>query len=136
MGLMQNLSSSLKQAGDQASGDAAAINDKAQQIQALKAQGPLVSSAPSAPAPKAPTGSSGFDKVNKPGSTAAHRVKGQDRDAAMKIVKDAKPLGSFKKGGKVKKTGIYKLHAKERVLNAKQAKKVSSPKKMSALFGK
>jgi len=35
-----------------------------------------------------------------------------------------KPLGSFKKGGKVKKTGIYKLHAKERVLNAKQTKKL------------
>jgi hypothetical protein len=33
-----------------------------------------------------------------------------------------KPLGSFKKGGKVKKTGIYKLHSKERVLNAKQTK--------------
>jgi hypothetical protein len=35
-----------------------------------------------------------------------------------------KPLGSFKKGGKVKKTGIYKLHSKERVLNAKQTKKL------------
>jgi hypothetical protein len=28
---------------------------------------------------------------------------------------------SFKKGGKVKKTGVYKLHAGERVLNKKQA---------------
>ncbi len=34
------------------------------------------------------------------------------------------PLGSFKKGGKVKKTGTYKLHAGERVLNKKQAKLV------------
>lgn len=26
-----------------------------------------------------------------------------------------RPLGSFKKGGKVKKTGLYKLHKGERV---------------------
>jgi hypothetical protein len=31
-------------------------------------------------------------------------------------------MGTFKKGGKVKKTGNYKLHAGERVLTAKQAK--------------
>jgi hypothetical protein len=31
-------------------------------------------------------------------------------------------LGQFKKGGKVKKTGNYKLHKGERVLTAKQAK--------------
>ncbi len=31
-------------------------------------------------------------------------------------------MGSFKKGGKVKKTGNYKLHAGERVLTKKQAK--------------
>lgn len=30
------------------------------------------------------------------------------------------PLGSFKKGGKVKKTGVYKLHKGEEVLNAKE----------------
>lgn len=30
-------------------------------------------------------------------------------------------LGSFKKGGKVKKTGIYKLHKGEEVLNKKEA---------------
>src|SRR5689334_18835515 len=41
-----------------------------------------------------------------------------------------KPLGSYKKGGKVKKTGLYKLHKGERVLNAKQTKK------MAALGGK
>lgn len=32
-------------------------------------------------------------------------------------------LGSYKKGGKVKKTGLYKLHKGERVLTKKQAKK-------------
>ena len=30
-------------------------------------------------------------------------------------------LGSFKKGGKVRKTGIYKLHKGEHVLNKEQA---------------
>lgn len=30
-------------------------------------------------------------------------------------------LGSFKKGGKVKKTGAYKLHKGEEVLNRKEA---------------
>lgn len=32
-------------------------------------------------------------------------------------------LASFKKGGKVKKTGIYKLHKGERVLRAKMSLK-------------
>lgn len=32
---------------------------------------------------------------------------------------------SLKKGGKVKKTGVYTLHKGERVLNTKQAKKVN-----------
>jgi hypothetical protein len=34
-------------------------------------------------------------------------------------------MGSFKKGGKVKKTGVYKLHAGERVLNKKQTAKLA-----------
>lgn len=34
-----------------------------------------------------------------------------------------KPLGSFKKGGKVKKTGAYKLHKGEVVVPAKTVKK-------------
>ncbi len=32
-------------------------------------------------------------------------------------------LGSFKHGGKVKKTGIYKLHAGEKVMSLKQLMK-------------
>lgn len=32
-------------------------------------------------------------------------------------------LGSFKKGGKVKKTGLYKLHAGEKVTSLKQMMK-------------
>lgn len=40
----------------------------------------------------------------------------------------SKILGSFKKGGKVKKTGIYKLHKGEKVVKAK--KKGSKRSKM------
>lgn len=32
----------------------------------------------------------------------------------------SKPLGSYKNGGKVKKTGIYKLHKGETVKKAKK----------------
>lgn len=35
-------------------------------------------------------------------------------------------IGGFKKGGKVKKTGAYKLHKGERVLNKKQSKKFNA----------
>lgn len=45
----------------------------------------------------------------------------------QKIPKQAqqlpKTLGSFKKGGKVKKTGVYRLHKGERVLSKNQFKK-------------
>jgi hypothetical protein len=40
----------------------------------------------------------------------------------MRRIDPSRPLGSFKKGGKVKKTGKYKLHKGERVLTKKQAK--------------
>lgn len=40
----------------------------------------------------------------------------------------AKP-GSYKKGGKVKKTGIAKVHKGERVLTKKQTKKYESSRK-------
>lgn len=33
------------------------------------------------------------------------------------------PRGGFRKGGKVKRTGVYKLHKGERVLNAKQTRR-------------
>jgi hypothetical protein len=38
----------------------------------------------------------------------------------------AQRLGSFKKGGKVKRTGTYKLHAGEEVLTKRQAKRMKS----------
>jgi len=36
--------------------------------------------------------------------------------------------GSFKKGGKVEKTGVYELHSGERVLNRKETKKYAKKK--------
>lgn len=43
--------------------------------------------------------------------------------------KNLKLKGSLKKGGKIKKTGIYKLHKGERVLTKKQQKKLKKKKK-------
>ena len=45
-----------------------------------------------------------------------------------------KPLGSFKKGGHVKKTGVYKLHKGERVLNRRQTAQMDMAKR-SGSFG-
>jgi hypothetical protein len=42
---------------------------------------------------------------------------------------ERKGLKGFKRGGKVKKTGIAKVHKGERVLTAKQAKKAAPAKK-------
>src|SRR5579859_7800231 len=59
------------------------------------------------------------------GTDYAERVATQKKDygtrAAAQGVKGT--MGSYKKGGKVKKTGAYKLHKGERVLNPKQTKK-------------
>src|ERR1700733_507664 len=41
----------------------------------------------------------------------------------------AKPLGSFKKGGKVPKTGVYKLHEGEQVVPKAQVALAGSKKK-------
>jgi len=53
---------------------------------------------------------------------------GGARFAPGPIARVAPQLGSFKKGGKVKKTGSYKLHKGERVLTKKQAKRKSDTK--------
>ena len=42
--------------------------------------------------------------------------------------KDLKNIRGYKKGGKVKKTGIAKVHKGERVLTKKQAKKFDAKK--------
>lgn len=41
-----------------------------------------------------------------------------------------KGLKGFKKGGKVKKTGVYKLHAGEKVVTAKKAAQEARDKKL------
>lgn len=42
---------------------------------------------------------------------------------AKAIVNKTKVLGSFQKGGSVKKTGVYKLHKGEKVVSVKAMKK-------------
>lgn len=66
----------------------------------------------------------------------AGKVVGQNTKQ-LQDAKDAsqpKIQGSYKKGGKVKKGGIYRLHKGERVLNAKQTKKYDKKKGMSAVL--
>lgn len=83
-----------------------------------------------APAKPAPSGSASSTPINP-------KAKYGDRSGEKRIdtTNMTKPLGSFKKGGRVKKTGLYKLHKGEKVMNAKQTKKMDR-KGMGALFGK
>ena len=46
----------------------------------------------------------------------------------------AKAIGSLKEGGKVKKTGIYKLHRGEQVATVKQAKKIAKKGGLATLL--
>lgn len=66
--------------------------------------------------------------------------KGTPRNSGMKAFSPQALLGSFKKGGKVKKTGVYKLHKGERVLNKEQAQaaedRVNLESPMSRILGK
>lgn len=48
---------------------------------------------------------------------------------------ESRPIRSLKKGGKVKKTGLARVHKGERVLTAKQARKVT-PAKLRAAAAK
>ena len=81
-----------------------------------------------APAP-APAKASPRPKGNMPYGSKAGEKRIDTKDMT-------KPLGSFKKGGKVKKTGAYKLHKGEVVANPKQSKKIAAKGGMKALFGK
>lgn len=62
------------------------------------------------------------DKAAKPAASKAKAPK-------AKVV-----MGEFKKGGKVKKTAIYKLHKNERVLNPAQTKKAEKMSGMKAIL--
>ena len=59
----------------------------------------------------------------------------QDSKDASDAASKPKVQGSYKKGGKVKKTGIYRLHKKERVLNASQTKKMDAKGGLRARLG-
>lgn len=56
---------------------------------------------------------------------AKQKAKAIAPDMAQQVMDRIKPQGSFKKGGKVKKTGNYTLHKGERVIPAHKADKQS-----------
>lgn len=124
---MPNPFAGLKSAGDQAVESAKAVNEKTRMIQGLKDQDAAMSVTA---APKAPSVTSPADKINSKAKYGDR--KGEQRIDTSDMTK--KLLGSYKKGGKVKKTGIYKLHAKEQVLNAKTTAKVKSKGGMAAVL--
>jgi hypothetical protein len=51
-------------------------------------------------------------------STQAQMPKQEDVEGVITKETNRQALGSFKKGGKVKRTGLYKLHKGERVKKA------------------
>jgi hypothetical protein len=57
------------------------------------------------------------------GGRAKEFREGSDVTDRLREELAAKGLKGFKRGGKVKKTGVAKVHKGERVLSAKQAKK-------------
>lgn len=119
------LSAGIKQNQDEAVEAGKSIRDKYAMAQSAGLPIGKSNVMPASPAmtPKAPA--SPMDKVN-PGARFGNRP-GEKRPAQV--------LGSYKKGGKVKKTGVYKLHAKERVLNAKQTAKMEKKGGMAAVLG-
>jgi len=79
-------------------------------------------------APAAPTTASPQDKVNP-------AAKYGDRPGEKRIDTKKLAIGSFKKGGKVKKTGLYKLHKGERVVKSKTAKKLDAMGGLRTVLG-
>ena len=77
----------------------------------------------------------GDDAVQAGKAIGANTKQLQDSKEASDDASKPKVQGSYKKGGKVKKAGIYRLHAKERVLNAKQTKKMEAKGGLRALLG-
>lgn len=78
------------------------------------------------------------DEAAQAGKTVGENTKQlQDsKQASEPDADDKKVQGSYKKGGKVKKTGIYRLHKNERVLNSKDTKKLESKGGLPFLRGK
>lgn len=68
--------------------------------------------------------------INQPSYAEGDRPHPSDKDWPYPYDRNRntalRPPQSFKKGGKVKKTGVYKLHKGERVVPAKTVKKVEA----------
>lgn len=126
MGVLSNLVSTAKQIGQQAGEDANSVAQKSQQIDNLKqSMKPTAPSAPSTPVGSPSQPAKGF---RAKGGAYGSRP-GEQRIDTKDMVK---PLGSFKKGGRVKKTGVYKLHKGEHVLTARQTGQIDMAKKSGA----
>lgn len=80
-----------------------------------------------APAKSAPVKPSPADKVNPKG--AYGNKPGEKRIDTKEMTK---PLGSFKKGGDVPKTGVYKLHEGEHVVPAHKTEKLKAAMGLAA----
>jgi hypothetical protein len=61
--------------------------------------------------------------AREPGPTSVGSSSAQSTTTDLRRELSDKGLPGFKKGGKVKKTGVYKLHKGEKVLTASAAKK-------------
>jgi hypothetical protein len=114
--------SQVAQAGQQVGSDVKGIQLKNANVNQYRNATKAPQSSPSVPS------TSGADKTNKGASGKYGSRPGEMRPDQV--------LGSFKKGGKVKKAGVYKLHAKERVLNAKQTAKMEGKGGLAMLSGK
>ncbi len=112
---LKGLNQQVEQAGNEAVGNAKAISSKRAMVKEYT----------DSLAPKAPSVGMSADKPAKSDLVKASAKYG-DRPGEQRIdtAGMTKPLGSFKKGGKVKKTGVYKLHKGEEVANAKQTAKM------------
>jgi hypothetical protein len=100
--------------------------------EAMEELNPKTSSSPVSAPPK-PTNFEG--KPSPKTNYGAHPERGEKPIPDSDLKQMMKPLGSMKKGGKVPKTGIYQLHAGEKVVPAGAAalggKKSKTPKKGS-----
>jgi hypothetical protein len=114
---LKGLNQQVKQAGDEAVGNAKAVTAK-------KAMVKEYTDSLQTPSPVGKTaGKPSKSDLVKSGAKYGDRP-GEERIDTKSMTK---PLGSFKKGtNKVKKTGVYKLHKGEAVATAKQASKVRS----------
>lgn len=121
---LKDILNGIKQNQDEAVEAGKSIHAKKDMVAQYEAATPYQSGAKATTVPGA-VSSSPKDRVNRP----------VEKRLDPKMVDDArKPLGSFKKGGKVKKTGVYKLHAKEQVINAKQTAKVAKKGGLAAVL--